>query len=196
MMNVVARLERPNTPLLPRMLSQIEARLVRNQLRLSQVLETTWACFQLNGSLQGELTDRLLVEIERRAHMDGPAQINDALRLLGSLPMRRPWPLIEPLAFELRQLGQVARPAAHRLPPTAHRLPPTAHRLPPTAHRRPTAKVPSRAWPPRARIHASPLPPRGRWPMSSSRSYSPTWSTASRAFGLTTPRSSTPSSCR
>jgi hypothetical protein len=39
-MNVLARLKRPNTALLPRMLSQIEARLTRNQLRLAQVVET------------------------------------------------------------------------------------------------------------------------------------------------------------
>jgi hypothetical protein len=42
-MNVLARLKRPNTALLPRMLSQIEARLTRNQLRLAQVVETAWA---------------------------------------------------------------------------------------------------------------------------------------------------------
>ena len=54
MMNVLARLKRPNTALLPRMLTQIESRLNRNQLRLAQVVETAWALFELHGSLQGE----------------------------------------------------------------------------------------------------------------------------------------------
>ena len=104
MMNVLARLQRPNTQLVPRMVAQIEGRLSRNQLRLAQVIETAWAIFELNGSLQGELTQRLLNEIDRRAHTEGPDQVRDGLRLLGSLPMRRPWPLLEPLATELRTM--------------------------------------------------------------------------------------------
>jgi hypothetical protein len=86
------------------MLTQIETRLTRNQLRLSQVVETAWALFELNGSLQGELTERLLADIDRRARAEGVDQVRDALLVLGALPLRRPWPLIEPLSYKLRNV--------------------------------------------------------------------------------------------
>jgi len=46
--------------------------LMRNQL--SQVVETAWALFDLNGNLQGELTERLVKDIERRARSEGIEQ--------------------------------------------------------------------------------------------------------------------------
>ena len=106
MVHVLARLQRPNTNLLPRLLKELDARLGRGQLRLAQVVEISWALFELHGriALEGELTERLLAEIDKRANQEGPEQLQESIRLLGNLPMRRPWPICEPLAFELRQL--------------------------------------------------------------------------------------------
>ena len=70
-----------------------------------QVVETTWALFELNGSLQGDLTERLLSEIDRRTRTEPTESLCDALRLLGSLPMRRPWPLLAPLGEQLCHVG-------------------------------------------------------------------------------------------
>lgn len=57
--------------------------------------------------MQGDLTERLLAEIEGRARSEGPEQLGESLRLLGNLPMRRPWPIIEPLTYELRALDSL-----------------------------------------------------------------------------------------
>jgi hypothetical protein len=106
MVNVLARLQRPNTTMLARLLAKIEGRLAHSQLRLAQVVETAWSLFELHGQLatQSELTEKLLTEIESRAKAEGADSLCDALRLLGSLPMRRPWPLVEPIAAGLRRL--------------------------------------------------------------------------------------------
>ena len=107
LINVVARLQQPNTPLLSKIIGTFETRLTRNQLRLPQIAETAWALFELNGSLQGEsptFMERLMKEVEKRASSEGIDQVKDTLQLLSSLPFRRPWPILDPLALTLRNV--------------------------------------------------------------------------------------------
>merc|ERR1719487_210281 len=107
LINVIARLQQPNTPLLSKIIGTFETRLTRNQLRLPQIAETAWALFELNGSLQGEsptFMERLMKEVEKRASSEGIDQVKDTLQLLSSLPFRRPWPILDPLALTLRSV--------------------------------------------------------------------------------------------
>ena len=101
MLQVMARLRRPNAPVMLRLLKQVDSRIARQQLRLPQMIEAGWSMFELYGKAQSDLMERLAPEIGVCARQVGPEQMVDTLRLLGQLPMRRPWPLMGEISKEL-----------------------------------------------------------------------------------------------
>lgn len=103
--HVQARLRRGG-PLLHRMLSQIEARLERSQLRAPEMLEVGWALYELHPGREHPVARRLVGEVGQliQCRTEGVSHANmlvDAFGALSALPMRRPLPLVEPLAKQM-----------------------------------------------------------------------------------------------
>lgn len=101
--HVQARLRRGG-PLLHRMLSQIEARLERSQLRAPQMMEASWALYELHPGCEHPVAGRLVDEVGRLIQCSTEGVTNvlvEALGVVSALPMRRPLPLVEPLAKQI-----------------------------------------------------------------------------------------------
>ena len=72
------------------------------QLRTTQMLEAAWALYEIQPGCEHALAAKLLAEVARRVRTEGPERMCDAFHVVSTLPMRRPLPLVEPLAAALR----------------------------------------------------------------------------------------------
>ena len=81
---------------------QVEQRLAVGQLRTAQMLEAAWALYEIHPGCEHPLASKLMAEAARRVRTEGPERMCEAFHVVSGLPMRRPLPLVEPLAAALR----------------------------------------------------------------------------------------------
>ena len=89
---------------LGRAVSQLEVRLERNQLRVTQMVEVAWALNEMHPTGMHPFSELLTQQAAPRFRSEGDAMVADVLRIISQLPFKRPIMLVQPLCAALGEL--------------------------------------------------------------------------------------------